>query len=256
MKKLILLFCSLILFPYLYAQETIGLQDLKETLIKNGVYSAPKNYKYQVTKLDAQGDTLSTEIVNMHIPEAINTKEFENGKVYFIWEHTAWRDYEATLSPISKAVVQHEWLSADTTTMHLDDELYLHPLRENQYYQAEVAAHPTVKFGEFVDGKYQSRIIIMKGFGEYNMQEFKSIFQVKVKANYLLNKKELDCYKIVAETQVKAFSFGSVKGKKSEIFPEAEVINTTTFLISKEYGFVKISYQFYDGEQLFLEMVE
>ncbi len=257
MKKVILLFSALTLFPCLQAQDTTNLINLQKALVENGVYKAPKNYKYQATKLNAAGDTLSIELINMRIPEDLNTKEYEDGKVYYVWEHTEWETYEPTLSPTSKAIVPREWMAADTTTMHLNEEtLSLHPLRENQYYQAEVAAHPTIKFTDIVDGNFQSRIIILGSFGKYNKQEYKSIYSIKENDKYSLVEKELDCHKIVAETQVKAFAFGSAKGERSDLFKDLEVINTTTFLINENYGFVKIHYQFYDGEQLFLEMMD
>ncbi len=257
MKKVILLFSALILFSSLQAQDTTNLVNLQKALVENGVYKAPQNYKYRATKLNASGDTLSIELINMRIPEDLNTKEYEDGKVYYVWEHTAWKMYEPTLSPISKEIVPRDWMAADTTTMHLnEEELYLHPLRENQYYQAEVAAHPTVKFTDFVDGNFQSRIIILGSFGKYNKQEYKSTYFPKENEKYALGEKKLDCLKIVAETEVKAFAFGSTKGERSDLFKDLEVINTTIFLINENYGFVKIHYQFYDGEQLFLEMVE
>lgn len=62
MKKVILLLCFTLFFSFLSAQQITNLQDLKEALKTNGVYAAPKNYKYQATKLDVQGDMLSTEI--------------------------------------------------------------------------------------------------------------------------------------------------------------------------------------------------
>ena len=257
MKKVILLLSGLFLFPCLQAQDTTNLVKLQKALVENGVYQAPKNYKYQATKLNAVGDTLSIELINMRIPEDLNTEKFEDGKVYYVWEHTAWKTYEPILSPISNEIVPRNWLDADTTTMHLNEEnLSLHPLRENQYYQAEVAAHPNVEFKDLVDNKFQNRVIILGSFGEYNKQEYKSIYSLKENAKYTLGKEELDCYKILAETEVKAFSFGSAKGKKSDLFKDLETINTTTFLVSENYGFVKIHYQFYDGEQLFLEMME
>lgn len=258
MKKTILLLSALIFLTSLSAQqETTILQNLQKALVENGVYQAPKNYKYQATKLNADGDTISVELINMRIPEDLNTEVDEDGKVYFVWEHTDWETYEPTLSLISKKIIPRDWIAADTTTMHLnEEELYLHPLRENQYYQAEVAAHPTVKFTDLVDGSFQSRIIILGSFGKYNKQEYKSIFYPKENDKYSLGNEELNCQKIVAETHVKAFAFGSSKGAKSDLFKDLEIINSTTFLVSEKYGFVKIHYRFYDGEQLFLEMVE
>ena len=256
MKKGTLLFYFLTFFLFLKGQEPVDLAVLKEALITNGVYDSQKNYKYLVTKLDSEGDTLSTEVVNMRIPSALNTEANDDGKVNFIWEYTGREKYETALSPTSKAVTGYDWVSADTTTLRFAEQLSLHPMRENQYYQTEVSAHPSIKFNKIVNGTYETKIVILNGFGKYKMQEYLSKHSVIGKNTYTLNKEDLDCYEITAETTVKGFSFGSLKGKRHEIFGEAEVINKTTSLVSGKYGFVKIHYEFYDGEQLFMEMVE
>jgi len=258
MKKGILSLYFLTLFLFLHGQQPLDLEELKEAVKTNGVYKPQKNYKYQVTKLDAQGDTLSTELVNMRIPSKLNTETFEDGKIYYIWEYTGRQKYEADLSPTSKAVTGYDWVSADTTTLFFNEKhgLSLHPMRENQYYQTEVSAHPSIKFNKLVNGTYETKVVILNGFGKYKMQEYLSKHTVIGKNTYILNKEELDCYEITAETTVEGFSFGSAKGKRHEIFGDAEVINKTTSLISGKYGFVKIHYEFYDGEQLIMEMVE
>jgi|GEM_PF-7073188 len=258
MKNRFLFFACLLFLPFLNAQQPLDqLLDLRKELETNRVYTAPKLYKYQVTKLDANGDTLSTECVNMRIPTELNTEIYEDGKIYFIWEYSGHDTYEEALGLRSKLFNEKDWMLADTTTMRFNEEdLYLHPMRENQYYQAEVAAHPSVKFMNFIDDKYKSKIVILKGFGKYNMQEYTSLYSLSGKSTYILNDKKLDCYELTAETSVKGFSFGSAKGEKNNIFGEKPVINTTTFWVNEKYGFVKIYYQFYDGEELYLEMVE
>ena len=256
MKKGILLFSFLTFFLFLNGQESIDLNPLKEALITNGVYTPQKNYKYQVTKLDAKGDILSKEVVYMRIPTELNTEAYDNGRVNFIWEYPNHETYETTLSPTSKAITGYDWVSADTTTLSFDEQLYLHPMRDNQYYQTEVSAHPSIKFSNLEDGKYETKIVILNGFGKYKMQEYLSKHTVIGKRDFKMNEEVVDCYEITAETTVEGFSFGSSKGKRHEIFGEAEVINKTTSLVSGKYGFVKIHYEFYDGEQLFMEMVE
>ncbi len=257
MKLTTLLFASLLFLPNLEGQEITNFIALKNALKENGVYAPPKTYQYQVAKFDANGDTISTELVNMRIPSELNTETFEDGKVYFIWEYNSYPALEKELGPISRAFKEKDWVAADTTTMRFNDEvLYLHPMRENQYYQAEVAAHPYIKFTDWEDGKFQSKIVILKGFGKYNMQEYISQFEVKGKQSFNLKGEELDCYELVAKTRTKAFSFGAAKGKKNEVFGEKEIINTTTLLVNEKYGFVKIYYQFYDDESLIMEMLD
>jgi hypothetical protein len=193
----------------------------------------------------------------MEIQANLNEKVNENGRIYFIWKHNPSQEDSLKLYPISFATSNREWKRNDTTTMHLNKEsLYLHPLRENQFYQAEVAAHPQLSIAKEITNQYKSRTIIMKGFGNYNMHECSSVFSLKGEQEYILNGESLNCHTIESETEMKKFSFGKDVSIDTEEEKEDPRKNNSIFLLSEKYGFVSIVYNFYDGEQLHLKMVK
>ncbi len=250
--------CSIIISQLIQAQDSTNLEELRDALIKNEVYVPNKEYKYKAIKIDNQGDTISKEIVKMHIEEAINKTKKNKDLVWFIWEYTSSDQYKTALSSISKSVTQKGWIRADTSTLTLNDKkIYIHPIRENQYYQTEVSPHPTIKFTTKENELYKSTIVIFK-YGQYSMKECNSKYTIKGKKNLDFNGETLEYYEIIAETRVKKLSMSSTFSDESEIEETSNDIKLSKaiFWVNGKYGFMKMNYEFEDGEKLFIELIE
>lgn len=259
LKNIFLAFCIIGICQNTHCQDLKSLEQLRLDLVHHEVYSPGSTYKYQAIKLNAQGDTLSTEIVRMNIDSTINQDNDDPNKIYFIWEYTSRASYETALRPSSHSTTGKDWMDSDTTTLSFDEnDLYIHPIRENQYYQAEVAPHPTIKFNsKQEDESYQSKIVILKGFGKYNMKEYLSKYVIQPAELIPYNGAQIKGLRLIAETEIKAFTFGSAGAKPQEgtdIFKDAK-LSKASFLLSGQYGFMTMNFDFYDGEKLSLSLI-
>ncbi len=225
--------CFLCQFGIAQEMDSIFLSKLE------AIYAPGKCYHYKAVMIDVNGDTISNELIRMNIPKDLNMDE-KRDRVYFVWEYDYSDEVAIQLEPKTLEVINRSWMKNDTTTLSFrEDECYIHPIRENQYYQVELAPHPKIGYDQSIQQEYNSTIFVIKNYGQYNMTKSFSTYQLVGEEKLKFNDAFLKCYHIhaIAEAQ----KFGE---------------STADFYFNETYGFLKMYYQLYGGEQLWIEMVE
>lgn len=118
--------------------------------------------------------------------------------------------------------------------------VWTHPFRSNQYVLTEVAPFPSVRLPLKVGNDWVSHLSIGEGWGPWENTTGYSQYEVVSKEEVFLKglNTSLSCFKIKASEK---FDFGT---------------SYLTYYFSHKYGFVKESYQFYNGEKLTIELID
>ena len=117
------------------------------------------------------------------------------------------------------------------------EQVWMHPIRINQYKFTEIAPFPEVLFPLQKGKKWDGTVNIGKGWGEWDGQTVKSKYKISGRATYLLKDSEINCWVIK--------SISKCSSGKSKLIT----------LFNEEYGFVKMEYQNYENEKLIFELI-
>jgi len=125
------------------------------------------------------------------------------------------------------------WLPVDTTgVIENDKKIWLHPPRNNQYTLTELAPFPDFRKNKKVGDSYSSITFMGDGLGSWKGK--------KVKCNYL----------ITNINKGKEDSLWTIKGT-SEFEGK---INNCEFIFSNIRGFISLSYSFFNGDSMIMQL--
>ncbi len=119
-----------------------------------------------------------------------------------------------------------------------DREVWMHPIRHNQYIFTEVAPFPEVKLPLEVGKTWKGGIGGLGGWGDWDGMDIMSSYEVIKHEDTVLPFGKLKCWVIEASS---SFDLGE---------------STLTLLFNEDYGFVKMDYTNYVGQRLVFEMVQ
>jgi hypothetical protein len=209
----------------------------KENLV---IFNPSKTYHYQATFINFAGDTLSKEQITFKPtgePWKWDKKQtaFEIQYSYLPKDSIAFLSH---LNPQSKKIDKPERYMWDkkiiTGAIETDSQVWIHPIRENQYNYTEIAPFPSVmKDSLHIGGEWHSLLSITMGWGA---------FKGKVIRQYKVIKQENRLYGNLSLQNCWLINSVGEHDKLGKSYLD--------FYYHREYGFVEMNYRFYDGTKI------
>ncbi len=201
------------------------------------IFKKGKTYRYKAIYLASNKDTLSNGFVYMKTTG--KRWEWQPEKQDLIYYE--FPDYKADSIKLRNHKINKELQLWEEKTgegvIENVEQVWMHPIRNNQYKFTEVAPFPKVSFPIKKGKKWDGSLNINDGWGEWNGETIKYKYKVSGQTTYLLGDLKIDCWIIKS---VSTCSLGNSK---------------LTMLFNKEYGFVKMEYRNYENETLVFELI-
>ena len=119
-----------------------------------------------------------------------------------------------------------------------EEEIWIHPMRQNQYKFTEVAPFPTIKFTLNIGKSWESTVNIFEGYGEWDNKSVVSNYEITGQVEFKYKNKLFNCWIIYAEA----------------IFEDGN--SSLELLFNENLGIVKMKYQNYESEELVIELID
>lgn len=119
-----------------------------------------------------------------------------------------------------------------------EEEIWIHPMRHNQYKFTEVAPFPTIQFPLEIGKSWESTINIFEGWGEWNDKSVVSNYEITGRTKFKYKNRLLNCWIVYAEA----------------IFEDRN--SSLKLLFNENLGIVKMTYQNYESEELIIELID
>ncbi|SDX90362.1 hypothetical protein [Hymenobacter psychrophilus] len=204
------------------------------------IFNANRTYHYRAVFISPTGDTLSRERVTLQPsgePWIAQKKVQTAFRVIFNNSPQDSATFSVRLNPESKGPdkpKRYNWIKSYTTGAKEDkQEVWIHPIRDNQYNYTEVAPFPEVK---------QDSLVAGLGWGGKMVFLFQGAFNGKATNRYQVEKQETRQYGALSLPGcwlIKAVGEHSKLGK-----------SYLDFYFHPQYGFTEMHYRFYDGTKI------
>jgi hypothetical protein len=140
---------------------------------------------------------------------------------------------------IRKKLFSIGWLDADSTGAVETKKIYwIHPPRNNQFSMTEIAPFPIVQFPCELNKKYDFKLIINYGWGEWSDLELRNTYEIVAKELKTVDNSNYECWVVKSQNESKL--------GKSQL--------TTKY--NDSVGFVEFNYQFYNKATLIINLVK
>jgi hypothetical protein len=196
---------------------------------------------YRATLVSPHGDTLSREVVTL-TPTGQPWKYQKKTQVGLVIRYAYSRQdslrFLAHPSPLTKKATEpkpYTWVrSLETGATESPQQVWMHPLRGNQYVYTEMAPFPQVKLDSLtLDGIWHNQTAILMGWGAFNGKTTSRYHVVKRETRQYGAHIADNCWLIQAE------------GHHSQLGT-----SYLDFYFHPTYGFVEMNYRFYDGTKI------
>ncbi|MGQ1908229.1 hypothetical protein ACT3CE_00435 [Marinifilum sp. RC60d5] len=214
--------------------ETVEKKIPKERVI----FKKGRIHNYKATYLNSKGELLSQNEVNIHSTgERWEQQPEKQDLIYY--EFPTYKSDSIKLSNYNINKELQNWTGKQSEGIIENvEEVWMHPIRVNQYKFTEVAPFPEVRFPLEKGKKWKSSLTINKGWGEWNNLEIANKYKITGRTKYTLSSLKIDCWIIESTSK-------SSIGK-----------STLYSLFTNEYGFVKMVYRNYKKEKLIFELIK
>jgi len=204
------------------------------------IFSPKTTYNYVALFINAKGDTLSKE--NILIKPSGKPWKFDKKQTAFSVSYNYTIEDSLTflhhINPQTKKTKkpkQYIWYRYITTgAIENNEQIWMHPIRDNQYNYTEIAPFPSIKLDSLHNkGTWSNKTIILMGWGAFNGN---------VTNDYMVVKKEERQYGDLLIDNcwlIQSIGEHSKLGK-----------NYLDFYFHATYGFVEMNYRFYDGTRI------
>ena len=198
-------------------------------------------YRYRAVYTNQQGEVISDNFAEItplgerweYQPERQDVVAIKLG---FTEEEKA----RILANPINKTIdLEGRWMEETREgVIENTKEVWMHPIRHNQYIFTEVAAFPEVRFPLEVRKEWRSGLGGLGGWGDWDGMDILSDYKITGKEKIKLKIGPIECW--VVET-VSTFGLGT---------------STATFHFHEDLGFVRMNYTNYLGQGLIFELEE
>jgi len=189
-------------------------------------------------------DELGKEITNSRVKIVATGKRWElaasnQDLIAMQFEFTEEEKAMALKNKMNKTL-DHQWVDITYEgVIENSSEVWMHPIRSNQFSFTEITAFPEVSLPLRKGKKWSSQIFIESGWGDWDNQGVNSSFEVISKEDLVLKSGHMNgCWKVEAKTR---FKLGN---------------SSLTFWFHEKYGFVKQEYKTYTNSTLSFELEE
>ncbi len=199
------------------------------------------SYRYSAQYIDTQGNTISDNFVEIQPSgERWSMQPELQDVVNLKFGYTEEEKATVLANPVNKTYdLAGRWTDETMEgVIENEREIWMHPIRHNQYIFTEVAPFPEVKLPLEVGKTWEGGIGGLGGWGDWDDTTIRSNYTVKEKKTIQLPIGAVECWVIEATS---TFELGESKA---------------TFHFSEDFGFVKMDYTNYVGQRLVFEMVE
>lgn len=204
------------------------------------IFNPNRTYSYQAIFVSPSGDTLTREQITLQ-PNGQPWKYDKTQTAFEIKYNNTPEDSLTFLSYVNpqskkkKKPQSYVWIDAETTGAIEDgQQVWMHPIRSNQYNYTEIAPFPKVMLDSLkAGGEWNNALLIMMGWGA---------FKGKVDNHYQAVRQETRKYGSL--TLESCWLIRSV-GKHSKLGN-----SYLDFYFHPKYGFVEMNYRFYDGAKI------
>jgi hypothetical protein len=140
------------------------------------IFQAGRTFTYRATLVSPQGDTLSRERVTI-TPTGQPWKYQKKTQLGVIVRYAYSRQDSLRFltypNPLTKKPTEpkpYSWVrSLETGAIESPQQVWMHPLRSNQYVSTEIAPHPQVKLDSLaLGGVWHNKTVILMGWGAFN----------------------------------------------------------------------------------------
>jgi hypothetical protein len=141
-------------------------------------------------------------------------------------------------NPLAKKPTEpkhYSWVrSLETGAIESPGEVWMHPLRDNQYVSTEIAPHPQVKLDSLALGSvWHNKTVILMGWGAFNGKTSSQYHVVKRETKRYGSLVAADCWFIQAQSQHSQLGTSYLD-----------------FYFHPTYGFVELNYRSFDGTRI------
>jgi hypothetical protein len=205
------------------------------------IFQAGRVYTYQAVVVSPHGDTLSRERVTI-TPTGRPwkyQKKLQTGLAvryaYSVQDSLTFLAHPSPLTQKPTAPKPYAWVKAlETGAIENPQQVWMHPLRDNQYVYTEIAPYPQVKLDSLVlGGAWHNRLAILLGWGAFNGQTTSQYHVVKRETKRYGALVAADCWFIQAQSQHSRLGTSYLD-----------------FYFHPAYGFVEMQYRCFDGTRI------
>lgn len=202
------------------------------------IFKAGKTYYYKALYLTSNNDTLSNRFVLMKTTgERWEWQPEKQDLIYFEFPNYKTDSIKLSNHDINKEVQNWNSQTGEGVIENIE-QVWMHPIRINQYKFTEIAPFPEVKLPLEKGKKWGNPTMIEEGWGEWNGLTIESTYKIAGQTTIKLDDLKIDCWIINSTAKCQL--------GKSKL--------TTYF--NEEYGFVKMEYQNYENEKLVFELIK
>jgi hypothetical protein len=191
------------------------------------VFTKNKEFVYLVQYHQNELDITTNEKISLSITGNLWKKAAEQKEA--IWHYQTKSKTKITF----KDQFSLGWLFTDTTgVVENETKIWLHPPRNNQYTLTEIAPFPDFRKNKKVGDTYSSVTLLGSGLGPWNGK--------KVKCNYSIS----NVCKGMEDSLWTIKGISEIEGKQ----------NNCEFIFSDRRGFIKMTYSFFNGNSMKMEL--
>ena len=205
------------------------------------IFRAGRTYVYQALFISPHGDTLSRErvtIIAMGHPWKLQKKVQTALAVQYAYSRQDSLTFLTYPNPLTKKPTQPKrfnWVkSVETGAIETPQQVWMHPLRDNQYVSTEIAPYPLVKLDSLVlNGVWHQQLAVMMGWGAFKGKTVSRYRVVKRETRRYGSLMAANCWLIQAESHHSQLGTSYLD-----------------FYFHPNYGFMEMRYRFYDGTRI------
>lgn len=215
--------------------DTITMKHCVE--LKRDIFNSSKKYIYTANYYNQHYNTLSKSKITV-TPTDLPWIEQPEHQRAVIYNFERFESDSSILHTFSDNFSCCEWVNFDTTgIVENEEQIWMHPFRSNQFILTEISPFPNVRLPILKGNKWSSTLDIT-GWGDWKNETFKNEYQIEKCETELIFDKEVEIWYINAS---------STNGK---------ITNSVLFKFTKEFGFIEMNYNFYNGMKLVFVMEE
>ena len=202
------------------------------------IFKKGRNLAYRAIRINAEGDTLANTFVTMK-PDGTGWGDEAaslQSQVVYDYEYSS-QDSIDHYYELDKVVTPEFWIKTDTTgVIENEEKVWIHPIRNNEFFKTEVAPFPTVLFpiSDTLMKKHNPKIYILRNWGIYSDSVTESTYNYHGKElRAYLEDQDIECHKFEAQ------SFNNFHG-----------ISQLIYYYHEDLGFLEMHYNTYDGDTI------
>ena len=209
------------------------------------IFKHNRKVTYSAIRVNAEKDTLANTFIHL-VPDGTgwgNPAASSQSQVLIQYEFSE-KDYEDHIQELRDVVTEEFWIKTDTTgIIENKEEVWMHPIRNNEFFKTEIAPFPLVKYPITHEKMLDAggKIAIMRNWGTYSptITEQQYFYAGKENKSYSFTDDELECHRF------QAYGHNSKHG-----------ISYLEYFFHEKYGFTEMNYLTYDNDKINFVIVE